>query len=86
MFNHCDAHMIDLFRNEKLAQAIDTTFLTQHTLTPGMLAVFGAVVLLIVISLCLSCGDSKDQLNKRKEKRKNQIKNGSDVTPNRNKW
>ena len=83
MFNHCDTHMVELFKNEKLAQAIDTTFLTQHTLTPGMLAIFGAVVLVIVLSLCLSCGDSKDQLNKRKEKRNNKAKNGSDVTTQR---
>ena len=80
MFNHCANHMFELFKSAKYSQAIDTTFVTQHTLTWSMLTIFIAVVFVIAISICLMCGDSKEELEKRRRRRdkKKRVKAGSD--------
>ena len=73
--------MFELFKSAKYSQAIDTTFLTQHTLTWSMLTIFLAVVIVIAISIWLMCGDSKEEMEKkrkRREKRKKRGKVGSD--------
>ena len=61
--------------------------MTQQTLSWSMLAIFAAVILVISISICLMCGDSKDTLEKRREGRKKR-KTRSDSpqrSPNRKK-
>ena len=55
MFDHCIDHLTTLYHQGKYAQAIDTTFVTQHTMSWAMLAIFGAVVLVITISMLLVC-------------------------------
>lgn len=69
MFDHCVDHLFTLYHEGKYAQAIDTTFVTQHTMSWAMLAIFGAVVLVITISMLLVCQDSKEYVEQKRQKR-----------------
>ena len=56
--------------------------MTQQTLSWSMLGIFAAVILVISISICLMCGDSKDNLEKRREgRKKRKTRNQSDSPP-----